>query len=617
LLAMSEVSKHFTGVALELRPSDDFAPASLRQRLRLSQLWSRVTGMKRAILQMVILSVVLQAFVVASPYYMQVALDSALPALDGDLLSVLAIGFGLFTIINAAATLLRSFVLLSTGAAVGYGVATNIARRLFRLPIAWFEKRHVGDILSRFQSIVPIRQFMTEGAVAASLDGTLAIVTLAVMFFYSAWLAVIAMIAFAAYAIVRLLTFPALRDAQEEAIIMSGREQSTMIESVRGIVTLRLFNRESARHAFWQTRLNDATNASVAVSRVVNWQAAANTLIFGLETILSTWLAIRFVIAGGFSVGMVFAFMAYKSQFLQKAASLVDQSIAYRMLGLHLERLSDIALEDCDESFRNVPTGHSTLEGHIELRDLRFRYGPTDPLVLDGVSLIVQPGEHVAITGASGGGKSTLLKMLLGLLEPTSGEVLVDGQPLARFGYKNFHEQIGAVLQEDSLFAGTLGDNIALFDESPDQDRIIEAARAAAILDDIAAMPMGLETMVGDMGSALSGGQKQRLLLARALYRMPRMLVMDEGTSHLDPTREQMVNAAISELGITRIVIAHRIETIVAADRIFAVQAGKLQDITAAMAGIKAQLQAAQRGASASNDVVENEGEVEIAVAAE
>ena len=400
----------------------------------------------------------------------------------------------------------------------------------------------------------------------------------------------------------RVLTFAALRDAQEEAIIMSGREQSTMIESVRGIVTLRLFNRESARHALWQTRLNDATNASIGVSRIVNWQAAANTLIFGCETIASTWVAIRSVIDGGFSVGMVFAFMAYKSQFLQKAASLVDQAIAFRMLDLHLERLSDIALEDCDASFRNTPVNLVKLTGRVELRDVSFRYGPTDPLVLNAVNLVIEPGEHIAITGASGGGKSTLLKILLGLQEPTSGQVLIDGQPLAQFGYKNFHEQIGAVLQEDSLFAGTLGDNIALFDETADQQRIVDAARTAAILDDIAAMPMGFETMVGDMGSALSGGQKQRLLLARALYRAPQMLVMDEGTSHLDPGREQMVNAAVGQLGVTRIVVAHRLETIVAAERIYTLRAGTLEDITAAMAGIKAQVaaaQAQQSGASA------------------
>lgn len=590
-MPLSEVSEHFTGVALELRPTDGFETSSQRVRLRLSQLWNRITGLKRALVQTFVLSLVMQAFVLASPYYMQVALDSALPALDQDLLTVLALGFGLFTLINAGAALLRSFVLLSAGTSLGYGISVNVARRLFRLPVSWFEKRHVGDVLSRFQSIAPIREFMTEGAIGTVLDGTLALFTLAVMFFYSPVLALVALVAFALYGVVRLVSFAAQRDAQEEAIAASGREQSMMIESLRGIVTLRLFNRESQRHALWQTRLTDATNAGVGLARIGAWQQAANTLIFGLEVILSVWLAVGFVIDGGFSVGMVFAYVAYKTQFLQKGASLIDQAIAFRMLGLHLERLSDIALADQDRSFgQESERRGGDLKGGIELDGVRFRYSPTDPLVLNGIHLKVDPGEHIAITGASGGGKSTLMKVLLGLVEPDEGQVLIDGVPLARFGHKNFHDQIGAVLQEDSLFAGSLADNIALFDEDSDMMRIEEAAAAAAIHDEILGMPMGYETMVGDMGSALSGGQKQRLLLARALYRRPRVLLMDEGTSALDPAREQAVNAAVARLGITRIMIAHRLETILCASRIYAVQDGMVQEVTEQFAPIRHQL---------------------------
>jgi ATP-binding cassette subfamily B protein RaxB len=589
-MPLSEASNHFTGVALELRPAADFEPSSQRVRLKISQLWQRITGLKRALVQTLVLSVVMQAFVLASPYYMQVAIDSVLPALDRDLLTVLALGFGLFTLINAGATLLRSFVLLSAGTALGYSISVNVARRLFRLPVAWFEKRHVGDVLSRFQSITPIRQFMTEGAVGTALDGTLAILTLVMMFFYSPALALVALIAFVLYALVRIVSFAAQREAQEEAIMASGREQSTMIESLRGIVTLRLFNRESQRHALWQTRLTDAMNAGVGLARLGAWQQVANTLIFGLEIVVSVWLAIHFVIDGGFSVGMVFAYIAYKTQFLQKSASLIDQVIAFRMLRLHLERLSDIALAEQDTSFLHEPTTRQDLAGRIELKGIKFRYSPTDPLVLNGVNLMIEPGEHVAITGASGGGKSTLVKILLGLVEPEEGEVLIDGVPLARFGHKNFHDQIGAVLQDDSLFAGSLADNVALFDEAPDIERIMEAAMAAAIHDDIAAMPMGYETLVGDMGSTLSGGQRQRLLLARALYRRPKLLVMDEGTSALDPAKEQIVNAAIAQLGVTRIVIAHRLETIVSAARIMAIGSGIIADITAQFVPIREQL---------------------------
>lgn len=576
-MQMAEVSDHFTGVALELRPSNDFQTGKQRERLRLSQLWQRMTGIKRALLQVLVLTLVLQAFVLASPYYMQLAIDQALPALDHNLLTVLALGFGLFTLINAGAALLRSFVLLVAGTSIGFSLASNIARRLFRLPIDWFEKRHTGDILSRFQSVGPIQAMLTTGAIAALVDGMMAILTLGLMLWYSPSLAAVALIAFALYGIVRGISFSFEREAIEASIIAGGKEQSTLIETLRGITTLRLFGRETLRHALWQTRLTDAVNANVRVSRIGIWQATANALIFGIENIVTIWLAVGFVINGaGFSVGMVFAYMAYKGQFLGKAAALIDQAIAFRMLGLHLERLSDIALSDEDKCFGPSLDIQTALKGRIELKSVYYRYGASDPLVLDDTNLTIEPGEHVAITGPSGGGKSTLVKLILGLVEPEAGEVLVDGLPLARFGHKSFHSQIAAVLQEDSLFAGSLADNIALFDDTVDMERVVAAATAASIHDDIVRMPMQYETLVGDMGSTLSGGQKQRVLLARALYRRPRILVMDEGTAHLDFQHEQVVNAAIAMMGITRIIVAHRRETIAQAERGLVMDGGKL-----------------------------------------
>lgn len=576
-MPMEEVSNHFTGVALELRPSNDFQTGKQRERLKLSQLWQRMSGFKRALAQVLVLTLVLQAFVLASPYYMQLAIDQALPALDNDLLTVLALGFALFTVINAGAGLLRSFVLLVAGTGIGFALASNIARRLFRLPIDWFERRHTGDILSRFQSITPIQTLLTTGAVAALVDGLMAVLTLALMLWYSPLLASVAIVAFVLYGMVRLVSFSFEREAIEATIVTAGKEQSMLIETLRGMTTLRLFGRETLRHALWQTKLTDAVNSEVRKTRIGIWQSTANTLIFGIENIITIWLAVRFVIEGaGFSIGMIFAYMAYKTQFISKAAALIDQAIAFRMLGLHLERLSDIALSEEDKSFGIGSDIQTELKGRIELRDVFYRYSPSDPVVLNGVNLVIEQGEHVAITGPSGGGKSTLVKLLLGLVEPEAGEILVDGLPLARFGYKSFHAQVAAVLQEDSLFAGSLAENIALFDDAVDMERVLAAAMAASIHEDIVRMPMQYETLVGDMGSTLSGGQKQRILLARALYRQPKVLVMDEGTAHLDAGHERAVNAAISAMGITRIIIAHRQETIAQAERVLVMLGGNL-----------------------------------------
>ncbi|WP_312405864.1 peptidase domain-containing ABC transporter [Rhizobium sp.] len=575
----SELSEHFTGVALELRPNETFEKKSERETLHWSQLWSRITGLAASFVQVLILSLVLQVYVLTLPYYLQVGIDTALPALDHDLLSVLALGFGIFTVFNAVATFLRSFVILAAGSALGFGIAANIARKLFRLPLEWFQKREVGDILSRFQSVAPIQKMLSEGIAATLVDGVLALTTLVIMFFYSAKLALVALTAFFLYFVVRVVSFSLERRAQEGSIIAHGKEQTALIETIRGIQTFRLYNRESMRHSMWQTLLTDAVNANIRVSRVGIWQSTANALIFGLENIVTIWLAVGFVMEGGFSVGMVFAYMAYKGQFLEKTGNLVDQTTAFFMLRLHLERLSDIALEPDDRSFganENTATG---LKGEIELRSVSYRYSPTDPVVISDTSLHIGAGEYIAITGPSGMGKTTLLKLMIWLLEPMNGEILIDGMPLVQFGHKSFHNQIAAVLQDDNLFAGSIADNIALFDERPDQSAIIAASHAAAIHDEIMSMPMQYETLVGDMGSSLSGGQKQRVLLARALYRQPKMLFLDEGTSHMDVANEVRVNASIKALGITRIVVAHRFETIMSADRVLSLESGGLMPV--------------------------------------
>lgn len=573
---MAEVSKLFTGVALELRPAAHFEPADSRVRLRLSSLWSRMVGLKRAIGQVLLLSLVLQVFVLAIPYYMQVSIDTALPAVDRDLLVVLALGFGLLTLFSVGATLLRSFVLLQVGTIMSYQIASNLARRLFRLPISYFERRHVGDVLTRFQSVQPIRDALTQGVAAGLVDGTMAVLTLIVMALYSPLLTVVAVTAFVLYLGVRATTFSIERERREGAIAALGKEQSLLIETLRGMTTLRMFGRETERHAMWQNRLTDSTNAALGQARVGVWQTTANTTLFGLENVVSIFIAVRLAMDGGFTVGMIFAFMAYKLQFVQKAAALVDQAIAFRMLSLHLERLADIALEAEDPSFGPNEGLHQELRGGLDLRNLSYRYGPTEPLVLSDLQLSVAPGEHLAITGPSGGGKSTLMKIMLGLIEADSGEMLVDGMPLERFGIRSYRGQVAGVLQDDQLFAGSIADNITFFDPEPDIERLERASRNAAIDDEIKAMPMRYETLVGDMGAAMSGGQKQRVLLARALYREPKILFMDEGTAHLDAATEAHVNRSIAQLGITRVIVAHRSETIRNADRVLVLTGGRL-----------------------------------------
>ena len=573
-----QLSKFFTGVALELRPTSNFKRSDERVSFKLNQLWHRADGFVSSIAQVIVLSVILEIFVVLLPYYMQFSVDWVLPALDKDLLTTLALGFGLFTFVYAVATWIRGFVILLVGSKLGYGLASNIGRRLFRLPIDWFERRHLGDVLSRFQSIGPIQTLLTEGAIAGLIDGLMSLVTLGIMSIYSVELTMLALACLLSCAVVKLVCLPMQQRAQEASLVARGIEQTHMIESLRGITTIRLSNRETSRHAIWQSYLTDSVNATINLGRINQWQLSATTLFLGFEGIISIYLSISKVISGGFSVGMVFAFIAYKTQFLEKAISCINQLIAFRMLSLHMDRLSDIALTREDASFVSDLSTSRRLGGSLELRGVSYRYSPTDPIVIDNVSFRIKAGEHIAITGPSGGGKSTLLKLMLGLVSPNTGEILIDDMPIAQFGYKNFYDQIGAVLQEDSLFMGTLAENISLFDSRPDETRIEACARAAAIHKDIEAMPMGYQTLVANMGSTLSGGQKQRVLLARAIYREPKILVLDEGTAHLDLEHEAIVNRSIDQMGITRVIIAHRPETIAMAGRVLRVEHGKLTE---------------------------------------
>ncbi|MFO0348664.1 MAG: peptidase domain-containing ABC transporter [Alphaproteobacteria bacterium] len=577
VLGVEEFSAAFTGVALELRPTAAFKADDLRRPLSIRQLWTRIEGLGPALAQTAFLSLLLQALVIASPFYLQIVVDDILPRFDLDLLAVLAVGFACFALINAAAGALRQRLLLTIGSLMGFQMAANLARHLLKLPIPFFEKRHAGDIISRFGSLVPIQSALTTGIVSAIIDGLMALVTLILMMFYSPMLSLVALLTVALGLAARAVFFPVMKARATEAIIAQAKQDSYLIETVRGVTALRLANAESDRHALWQNTMAETANARLSMGRLSISLQLVNDIVFGLETVLTIYLAAHAVFAGGFSVGMLFAFMTYKQQFVTRAQALADRWIEFRMLSLHLDRLADIALADHDSGFKSHGTEEraSAFSGAIALSDIKCRYGDNEPYVLNGLSLRIEPGEHVAITGPSASGKSTLVKILLGLMEPESGEISIAGEPLRQFGLMRYRRHVAAVVQDDQLFAGTLVDNIALFDSKPDTARVEACAVAAAIHDEIVRMPMRYETLVGDMGAALSGGQKQRILLARALYRQPKILVLDEGTAHLDSELEARVSDAISALSITRIVIAHRPETIRRASRVVVLTGGR------------------------------------------
>lgn len=572
---MDTFGDHFTGVVLELTPTSDFEARDERTKLKFSSLWSQLRGLGPAIAQILVLSVLMQAYILVAPQYLQIVIDTVLPTLDTDLLVTLAIGFGLLLILNIVATVLRQLVVLYAGTSMGYQISINLFSHLARLPLSYFERRHVGDIVSRFSSIDPIRSFLTEGVVLGLVDGLMAVITLGLMLAYSPLLALVSVTAVTLFVVIRVATLRSFRLATEDSITTDASENSNFMETVRGAQTIKASAQEDARRQRWQNLLADSVNQSVRVQWLGIGFRTAEEMITGIEYVVVVFLAAGMVMAGDITIGMIFAYMAYREQFVDKTTNLVELLISYRMLALHLDRIADIAVAEPEPQEGDVVQIRA---GRIEVRNLRFAYEQHLPMVIEEASFTIEPGEYVALVGPSGSGKSTLLKLLMGLLPATRGEILVDGATLSAADPVQFRRQIGSVLQDDVLFAGSIADNISFFDMDPDPDRIVQAAALAAIHEDILAMPMGYETPVGDMGSALSGGQTQRVQLARALYRQPRILFVDEGTSNLDVETERTVNEAIDQLGITRIIVAHRPETIRFADRILEVSGGKVRE---------------------------------------
>ncbi|AIY43148.1 Type I secretion system ATPase [Collimonas arenae] len=578
-LSMEEAAKAFTGVALELWPNPGFKPASVTQSVKLRSLLGRITGVYRSFSQILLLSLALEVFAVVSPFFLQWVIDNVLVSADRDLLTTLALGFGLLMLMQQAVAVARSWVLMYMSTTLNVQWQANVFTHLLRLPVAYFEKRHLGDVVSRFGAVGIIQHTLTTSFLEAILDGVMTIVTLALMFIYSPTLAWIAIGAMLLYGLGRWAWFAPLRHATEEQIIHAAKQQTHFLETIRGVKTIKLFQRQDERRSSWLSLLVDQINADLRTQKLSLLYKTLNGVLFGIENILTIWLGARLVMDGNFTVGALMAFNAYKGQFDSRVSSLIDKFVELKMLQLQGERLADIVLQAPETTHgRSVGEDDTALQPSLEVRGLRFRYAEQEPYVLDDVSFRIEAGESVAIVGPSGGGKTTLVNVLLGILAPGQGEVLIGGQPVQQVGLDTLRRMVGTVLQDDVLFAGSLADNISFFDPQADQAWIGQCARLAAIEQDIAAMPMGYNTLVGDMGTILSGGQKQRILLARALYKRPQILFLDEATSHLDIEREQLVNDAIKTMRITRVIVAHRPETINSADRAILLAGGKIID---------------------------------------
>lgn len=566
-LGWADVSTSFTGIAIELSPGPDFTPKKGVGGFSLRGLTKGVTGLKATFGKVLVLALVLEMLAIIAPLFVQVVMDRVLTAGDTSLLTLVGIGFTVLMVMQALIAALRSWIVTCTSASLSLAWTSNVFSHLMKLPEDYFSKRHLGDVVSRFGSIEAIQRTLTTRSVEVILDGLMAIITLAVMLAYSPWLALITLLSFVLYAALRAGLFHYLREGSLAQLVSASRQQTQFFECIRGALAIRLFNQGPRQAARYMNRTADTLNRGIVVQRVQLLFGTVNGILMGAQRIALLWVGATMALAGNMTVGMLMAFLAYSEQFSTRGSALIDYVVDLRMLRLQVERLADIVTAEPERHVMTPYHGEDPSPG-IELRGVSFRYGADDPWVLQDCNISIHPGETVAVVGPSGCGKSTLAKILLGLLEPTAGKVLIGGIELARLGKARYRDMLGVVMQDDQLFAGSVAENICFFDHGASMSEIEDAARAAALHEDVLSLPMGYQSLIGDMGSTLSGGQRQRLLLARAIYRKPRILVLDEATSHLDIDRERVVNESVKKMKITRVIIAHRPETIAIADRV-------------------------------------------------
>lgn len=567
VISLAEAGRHFTGVVLELSRSASFEPIRDVEQVRLRTLTGRVRGLGNVFSQVLCFALAIETLGLLLPFQLQWVVDKVLVSADGNLLLIIGLAFAVIVLAQAGLMFVRGWVISWAGATLSAKWTTNLFSHSMRLPLEFFEKRHIGDVVSRFSSLNQIQQTLTGSFVETLLDGIVGLLALVALMMYSASLTCIVLAGAGLYGVLRMLMYRRLWRANEEQLVYGARQQSELMESIRGVQAIKLANRQASR----VVRLTNLTQESVLRSmqsqRIGLAFTAINQGVFGIQRVALITIGARMVIGGELTAGMLIAFLAFADQLTQKVGSVIDKSIDLGMLRLHKQRIADIALALPEREGEGSVHAWEAEPG-VVVRNLSFRYSDNDPWVFRNLDFSVRPGESVAITGPSGCGKSTLAKIILGLLKPTQGSVEIGGIDIERLGMERYRELIAAVMQDDQLFGGSIAENIAFGDTGASMERIIEAATIASIHDEIMAMPMGYESLVGDMGSSLSGGQKQRVILARAVYRQPRILLLDEATSHLDVAREGCINDAVSRIKATRIIIAHRKETINSADRV-------------------------------------------------
>ncbi|ELF6201278.1 peptidase domain-containing ABC transporter, partial [Escherichia coli] len=570
-ISREEMSRYFTGVALEVWPGSEFQSETLQTRISLRSLINSIYGIKRTLAKIFCLSVVIEAINLLMPVGTQLVMDHAIPTGDRGLLTLISAALMFFILLKAATSTLRAWSSLVMSTLINVQWQSGLFDHLLRLPLAFFERRKLGDIQSRFDSLDTLRATFTTSVIGFIMDSIMVVGVCVMMLLYGGYLTWIVLCFTTIYIFIRLVTYGNYRQISEECLVREARAASYFMETLYGIATVKIQGMVGIRGAHWLNMKIDAINSGIKLTRMDLLFGGINTFVTACDQIVILWLGAGLVIDNQMTIGMFVAFSSFRGQFSERVASLTSFLLQLRIMSLHNERIADIALHEKEEKKPEIEIVADMGPISLETNGLSYRYDSQSAPIFSALSLSVAPGESVAITGASGAGKTTLMKVLCGLFEPDSGRVLINGIDIRQIGINNYHRMIACVMQDDRLFSGSIRENICGFAEEMDEEWMVECARASHIHDVIMNMPMGYETLIGELGEGLSGGQKQRIFIARALYRKPGILFMDEATSALDSESEHFVNVAIKNMNITRVIIAHRETTLRTVDRVISI----------------------------------------------
>jgi len=578
-LTMAEFDEGFTGLAMSFEPGLDFQrrnhTGGSSARAALSYVLS-TPGFGGLVGQILLCSLVMQGIGLALPLLTQVVVDRILPFRLIDLMTVLGLGLLMLVLAQYVTSALRAGVMIYLYARLDSRMMLGLFGHLLTLPLRFFQQRTTGDLLTRLGSNVAIREALTSRTLSVILDALLVLIYFSLLLFKAPLFGLLALLIGALQVVLLVATGQRVHGLTQESLLAQAESQNYLTEALSGVATLKASGAEHRVLDHWSNLLMRHLNVTVRKNHLSAMLDSALLTLRTLAPLLLLWIGARQVLDGTMTLGTMLALNALAIACLQPLASLATTGQQIQMVGAHLNRLMDIleAQPEQDlEKVRPVPS----LSGHVELRNVSFRYDADAPLVLDNISLTIQPGQKVALVGRSGSGKTTLAMLLLGLHEPTTGDILYDGIPLQQLDHVQLRGQFGAVLQEPFLFSGSLRENLTFSDPAVSQEEVTEAAKLALIHDDIERMPMGYETLIsGSGGSGLSGGQRQRIAVARALVRKPVILLLDEATSQLDVLTESQLDQNLSELSCTRLFIAHRLSTVRNADCILVLDQGRL-----------------------------------------